>query len=235
MTGRPVFGTQMGSSLLKKLNAIAPAVPTAKPKPTRGGLMVRRYTISAESALLEMDAARFGALGFRVENAGDCLFLDTETTGLSRGAGTVAFLIGIGYLDGKEFVVEQYLMRDYPDEVDLLNAVCSAAKRFKAIVTFNGANFDLLLLNSRLTMHRMRGEMPEMENVDLLLPARKLWKLRLRSCRLSNLEEQILGQKRTDDLPGSEVPGRYFEYLKTSTREKDIVKYNIVKEELEKR
>ena len=171
----------MASSLLKKLNAIAPAKPAAPSKPVRSGLIVRRHSVPAEQALLAMDGARFHALGFQTESARDCLFLDTETTGLSRGAGTVAFLVGLGYLDGNEFIVEQYLMRDYPDEIDLLNAVCSAAQRFRAIVTFNGANFDLLLLNSRLTMHRMRGEMPVLENVDLLLPARKLWKLRLKS------------------------------------------------------
>ena len=218
----------MASSLLKKLNAIAPAKPAAPSKPVRSGLIVRRHSVPAEQALLAMDGARFHALGFQTESAQDCLFLDTETTGLSRGAGTVAFLVGLGYLDGNEFIVEQYLMRDYPDEIDLLNAVCSAAQRFRAIVTFNGANFDLLLLNSRLTMHRMRGEMPALENVDLLLPARKLWKLRLKSCRLANLEEHILGQPRTDDLPGSEVPGRYFEYLKTGNESllTDVLEHN---------
>lgn len=203
----------MSSNLLKKLSTIA--APAAKPRPSRRGLLVRRYAVPAETALFTLDAARFRALGFEVQSASDCLFLDTETTGLARGAGTVAFLVGLGYLDGNEFVVEQYLMRDYPDEPDLLAAVVSTAKRFSAVVTFNGANFDLPLLDSRFTMNRMRGELPPLVSVDLLLPARRLWKLRIKSCRLANLEAQILGVPREHDLPGSEVPGRYFSFLKT--------------------
>src|SRR5699024_11659923 len=75
--------------------------------------------------------------------------------------------------------------------------------------------FDLPLLDSRFTMNRMRGELPSLVSVDLLLPARRLWKLRIKSCRLANLEAQILGVPREHDLPGSEVPGRYFSFLKT--------------------
>lgn len=144
----------------------------------------------------------------------DVLFLDTETTGLSGGVGTVAFQIGLGYFTRVGFVVEQFLMHDYPQESEMLRQLSSRMKRFSIICTFNGKSFDVPLLRSRLVMNRMRDDCIPSVHADVLYPARRLWKLRLRQCTLGRLENQLLGVEREDDLPGAMVPQAYFQYLK---------------------
>ena len=141
------------------------------------------------------------------------LFLDTETTGLSGGTGTVAFLIGIGFFDEDTFVVRQYFMRDYDEEPAMLRALNERLANFSGLVTFNGKSFDWNLLQSRFTFNRMRPAISEPLHIDLLFPARRIWGLKLESCRLSSLEENILGEFRTDDIPGALIPSVYFKYL----------------------
>lgn len=155
------------------------------------------------------------------------LYLDTETTGLG-GSGTVAFLVGMGWLNDEGFEVHQFLMRDYPEEPYLLKHVAAGLERFDVLCTFNGSTFDVPLLESRLLMNRMDRSCLEMPHIDLLHMSRRLWKLRLGRCNLSRLEEAILGQPREEDLPGSEVPQRYFDYLKTKREDllDDILKHN---------
>ena len=143
------------------------------------------------------------------------LFLDTETTGLSGGAGTIAFLTGMGWFEGNEFIVEQDLMRDYPEEGAMLSRVLELVDRASLLVTFNGRTFDLPLLESRFTMNGQRVPITRKPHLDLLHPARAVFKLRLQRCRLVNLEEAVLGIVREDDLPGAEVPTAWFDYLKT--------------------
>jgi len=144
----------------------------------------------------------------------DVLFLDTETTGLSGGVGTIAFQIGAGYFTQSGFVVEQFLMHDYPEEAEMLRLLDSLMQRFSILCTFNGRTFDVPLLKSRFLMNRIaHPHIPEI-HADVLYPARRLWKLRLKNCRLSNLEEQLLHVQRDDDLPGALVPQTYFQYLK---------------------
>ena len=156
------------------------------------------------------------------------LYLDTETTGLG-GSGTVAFLVGAGFLTDNGFEVHQFLMRDYPEEPFLLKHVAAGLERFDVLCTFNGTTFDVPLLESRFLMNRMdRSRLLEMPHLDLLHMCRRLWKLRLGRCNLGRLEEVILGKPRVDDLPGSEVPQRYFTYLKTKQFSllEDILKHN---------
>ena len=143
------------------------------------------------------------------------LYLDTETTGLSGGAGTVAFLTGVGFLTQDGFQVHQYVMRDYPEERYLLESIAAVADQFDMLCTFNGRTFDVPLLRSRFLMNRMNPSVLDKPHIDLLPMARRLWKLRLGRCNLSRLEEVVFGEPRLDDLPGSEVPERYFSYIKT--------------------
>ena len=143
----------------------------------------------------------------------DLLFLDTETTGLSGGAGTVAFEVGLGYISGDHFVVEQFLMRDYPEEPLLLDAVGRFLRTFPALVTFNGRTFDVPLLSNRLVMNRVQNSAPSDLHADVLHAARRVWKLRLGRCTLQRLEAAVLGVSREDDLPGDQVPKTYFRYL----------------------
>lgn len=144
----------------------------------------------------------------------DVLFLDTETTGLSGGAGTLAFQVGLGYFTEAGFVVEQFLMHDYPEEEPMLRLVAARMSRFTILCTFNGRTFDAPLLKSRFLMNRMKPDcFPEI-HADVLFPARRLWKLRLKQCSLATLEAALLGVEREDDLPGALVPQTYFQYLK---------------------
>ncbi len=144
----------------------------------------------------------------------DILFLDTETTGLSGGVGTIAFQIGVGYFTPSGFVVEQFLMHDYPEEVEMLRLLDGLMQRFSILCTFNGRTFDVPLLKSRFLMNRIPDAHFPAIHADVLYPARRLWKLRLKNCRLGNLEEQLLHVQRDDDLPGALVPQTYFQYLK---------------------
>ena len=155
------------------------------------------------------------------------LYLDTETTGLG-GSGTVAFLVGMGYLTDTGFEVHQFLMRDYPEEPFLLKHVAAGLGKFDVLCTFNGTTFDVPMLESRFLMNRMDRSCLEMPHLDLLHMCRRLWKLRLGRCNLGRLEEVILGKPRQDDLPGSEVPQRYFTYLKTKQLSllEDVLKHN---------
>lgn len=208
----------MASDLRARLRAIGGGAP--KPAPS-GGLVVRVHEEDVDPRLFGLEQAALTRLGFRGEWPGvrRALFLDTETTGLSGGAGTVAFMIGFGFLLEDRFRVEQYMMRSYADEPLLVAKAAEMLSRFDAVVTFNGDNFDLPLLESRFTMCRMREAWRALPPLDLMHPARRLWKRRLGSCRLGVLEDQILRSGRVDDLPGSEAPKRFFEAIKTQNFE----------------
>ena len=146
---------------------------------------------------------------------GKILFLDTETTGLSGGAGTVAFEIGAGVLTKDGFAVTQYVMRDYPEERYMLEKVLERLDECDVICTFNGKSFDIPLLRTRFILNRLPTDVLDKPHLDLLHMARRLYKLRLKQCRLSRLEEEVLGIPRVGDLPGNEAPARFHQYLLT--------------------
>lgn len=156
------------------------------------------------------------------------VFLDTETTGLSGGAGTVAFLIGTGRFEGGDFVVRQYLMRDYDEETPMLQELNGLLADCSALVTFNGRAFDWNLLQGRFVANRLRPALKEPVHFDLLYPSRRIWGLKFESCRLSSLEENILGIARHDDIPGAMIPGVYFKYLedRNASELKRVIKHN---------
>src|SRR5437588_2334165 len=142
-------------------------------------------------------------------------FLDTETTGLAGGSGTYAFLIGIGRIAPEGFRVRQFFMREFGEEPSLLSAVAEHLKQFDVLITYNGRTYDQPLLETRFRMVRHRPPFGALEHLDLLFGARRLWNLRFDSCRLVDLENQILGVERQGDLPGELIPYIYFEYLRT--------------------
>ncbi|MDD4797177.1 MAG: ribonuclease H-like domain-containing protein, partial [Eubacteriales bacterium] len=170
-------------------------------------------------------AAKTDLAGYDIEKT---IFLDTETTGLSGGVGTVAFLIGIGYLAGETFVVEQYFMEDYDAENQMLRRLCDRLSQFDTIVSYNGKCFDVPIVNSRSILNRIRQPIDRMAHIDLLHAARRLWKARLGSCSLQNVEREILGVTRQDDIPGSMVPMVFFDYLQTGdmTRMEQVLDHN---------
>jgi uncharacterized protein len=142
-------------------------------------------------------------------------FLDTETTGLAGGTGTYAFLIGVGSIEPAGFRLRQFFMRDYGEEASQLYRLAEYLAQFDVLVSYNGKAYDQPLLETRFRMARARHPFDRMEHLDLLFGARRLWKLRLESCRLVDLENQILGVERQGDLPGEMIPYCYFGYLRT--------------------
>lgn len=143
------------------------------------------------------------------------IYLDTETTGLAGGTGTCAFLIGIGALEGSQFVIRQFFLRDYPEEKAVLVALAGVLESYEAIVTFNGKTFDIPLLETRYALARIKPPFGRLLHLDALHPARRLWKLRLASCELTHLEQEVLGIGREGDVAGSEIPAIYFDYLRS--------------------
>lgn len=143
-------------------------------------------------------------------------YFDTETTGLSTGAGTVIFLAAIGRVRRDRFVARQYLLPDFPHEAGLLRAVAAELASLPRLVTYNGRTFDLPLLSARLTMNGLFQEMAGLpaQHDDLLPLARRLWRRPLGGARLADVESGVLGVLRSSDCPGSEVPDRYFSYLR---------------------
>ncbi len=140
-------------------------------------------------------------------------FLDTETTGL--GAGACAFLAGVGSIDSAGFRLRQFFLRDYGDEPSLLWRLGEYLSQFDALITYNGRTFDQPLLEGRYRLARTPHPFTRLPHLDLLFGARRLWKLRLDSCRLIDLETRILGVERQGDLPGDLIPYYYFEFQRT--------------------
>ena len=168
----------------------------------------------------DISAADLSALdlfmgGTRLPEMSRLVCLDTETTGLAGGTGTCAFLIGLGAPEGVQFAVRQYFLRDYPEEKAILAALAEALEAYDGVITFNGKTFDIPLLETRYALARMKSPFTRLVHLDLLHPARRLWKLRLESCELQNLEKNVLGIFREGDVDGSEIPALYFDYLRT--------------------
>lgn len=147
----------------------------------------------------------------------DLAFLDTETTGLAGGAGTLVFLVGLGNFEGQEFVLRQYFLRDPAEEPGMLTALQGHLEEAGGFVTFNGKAFDLPLLEMRYQLGlRMALPITSRPHLDLLHPSRRLWNRELPDCRLGTIEEHVLGVARTQaDVPGAEIPGLYLDYLRT--------------------
>jgi uncharacterized protein len=149
------------------------------------------------------------------------LFLDTETTGLAGGTGTYAFLVGIAWWDAGGLQVEQFFMRDLDEEHSLLVELAGRMAERPILVTFNGKSFDWPLLETRYRMTRaIRPPAPRV-HLDLLHPARQLWRLRLGSVRLKDLERHVLAAdgralewSRHDDIDSSLIPQIYFDFLR---------------------
>src|SRR6266702_1188108 len=154
-----------------------------------------------------------------LENPEKWLFLDTETTGLAGGTGTYAFLIGLAWWDAGGLQVEQYFMRDFAEEHSLLQELSQRLAERPVLVTFNGKSFDWPLLENRFTMTRSIAVPKLAAHLDLLHPARALWKLRLGSVRLVELERHVLdaprlGWQRDNDVSSALIPLFYFDYLR---------------------
>lgn len=149
--------------------------------------------------------------------ASRAVFFDIETTGLSGGAGTVAFLVGCGWFEGEAFRVRQWLMLGPAGERPLLDALTRTMDDASLLVTFNGRTFDVPFMETRWAFHRQSTPTDELPHFDMLPAARRLWSRREddTSCSLTALERSVLGFHRVGDVPGFEIPVRYFQFLRT--------------------
>lgn len=159
---------------------------------------------------------------------GDWLFLDTETSGLSGGTGTLAFLLGLARVDGDAFEVRQWLLTTFAGEPAML----AAARDWGgdgALVTYNGKCFDIPLLATRLRLHGKANSYAGRLHLDLLFPTRRAYAKRWDDCRLVTAERHLLGFSRPDDIPGAEVPAAWFDWLHRgeSGRLAEVVRHNL--------
>ncbi|NQW03653.1 MAG: ribonuclease H-like domain-containing protein [Acidobacteria bacterium] len=145
------------------------------------------------------------------------VFFDIETTGLSGGAGTIAFLVGCGWYEDDGFRVRQWLMTGPAGERVLLDALARTLDETSLLVTFNGRTFDVPFMDMRWAFHRQSSPATEVPHLDMLPTSRRLWSRREddTSCSLTALERSVLGFHRVGDVPGFEIPVRYFQFLRT--------------------
>jgi uncharacterized protein YprB with RNaseH-like and TPR domain len=199
-------------------------VPPCAPAGNDASYEVREQRFAIDDLGLEIvgrgacDARLLAHLGLKGEPPArwqDVLFLDTETTGLAGGTGTYVFLIGLAHISEGELVLRQHLLRDLGAESEFVEHLKQQLEPFRACASYNGKTFDIPLLRTRFVM-AIRSELTVDEShLDLLHPARRLWKDRFGSTTLRQLEESVLDDGRTADIPGSLIPDAYFHYLRS--------------------
>src|SRR5574341_1463241 len=174
----------------------------------------------ALSAWLEQDQATLARMGdidrHQPSDLRRFVFLDTETTGLG-GASTLVFMVGLGFFnEAGEFETHQIFLRDPADEPAMLTLIHQMIAPDGGLVTFNGRTFDVPVLSDRYVLARQKTHLGQLPNLDLLHPARRLWRRRLASCALGALEGDILGLRREQtDVPGWMIPALYLQYLRS--------------------
>jgi uncharacterized protein YprB with RNaseH-like and TPR domain len=172
--------------------------------------------------LFPRERETLAAFGDFSEMLRSLVFFDLETTGLSHGAGTVAFMAGVARFQadasgtGMQLSITQILLADYPGEPDFLARFDQLLGPKPILGSFNGKCFDSQILATRFLMNGMRPAYlrEPVLHLDLLFPARRVWKKQLGSCRLGVLETEVLGHGREDDLPGSEAPEAWFDFVR---------------------
>ncbi|MDQ2911956.1 MAG: ribonuclease H-like domain-containing protein [Chloroflexota bacterium] len=158
--------------------------------------------------------AHLGLKGASPDRWQDVLFLDTETTGLSSGTGTYIFLIGVAHFTERDVVLRQHMLLDLGAEREFIEGLKSEIEPFRACASYNGKAFDLPIIRTRFVM-AIRSELTvDDSHLDLLHPARRLWRDRFGSTTLRQLEESVLDDGRTADIPGWLIPDAYFHYLR---------------------
>ena len=176
----------------------------------RGAATHQEYINAIASSPAKLPAG-FSSLQALASSPAGIIYLDLETTGLRN---TPLFLVGLMYSEGEDLIVDQLFARDYTEERAVLSFVYSMLDSREVLVTFNGNTFDIPFLASRMTFHGLPMSMPR-SHIDLLPISRSLMKGRTPNHRLQTLERFVLGRKRTGDIPGSEIPGAYHEFVRT--------------------
>lgn len=195
-----------------------------EPHHSHGRRSVSQYALAPDSPLALFDPR----IGPDESWAKRVVFFDLETTGLSGGAGTLPFLAGCGWFEEDAFRVRQFFLTGPAGERPMLDALAKIFDDASLLVTFNGRSFDVPLMEMRWAFHRGEAATDGLKHFDMLHPARRLWGRRgLRdradyvdqaepsSCTLTALERQVIGFHRVGDVPGFEIPARYFHFLRT--------------------
>jgi uncharacterized protein YprB with RNaseH-like and TPR domain len=204
-----------------------------------GDIQIGDCDVSGDEGLRVLDPTLVGALDGRAPSR--TVFIDLETTGLSGGAGTMAFLVGCGFFDLGAFQVRQFVLTSHAAERALLSAVAQFFEGADLIVTYNGKTFDVPVMETRWLFHRIQMPLDGVAHFDMLHPARRLWKGRAAfagtdrdhasapralgwdptrgekdgGCRLSTLERVLFGVRRVGDVDGFEIPGRFFQFVRS--------------------
>jgi len=176
---------------------------------------------------IPIDRDRLQELPGQPPRAAPLVCLDTETTGLATAAGTLAFLVGLGWWEGARFRQVQLLLPDHADEPALLDLLAGLIPADAWLVTYNGRGFDWPLLVTRYRMIR-RPAPPTAGHLDLLPLVRRVFRHRLPDARLRTVEAELLGVRRIGDVEGWEIPTRYFDVLRGAPASTllDVVRHN---------
>jgi uncharacterized protein YprB with RNaseH-like and TPR domain len=153
----------------------------------------------------------------------ECLFLDTETTGLQGGAGTVVFAYGLGFLDGDDVCVEQLFLRDFGEEPAMLAHVAERMRQFPVPVTFVGKSFDRHRIAARMAVHKVRAPVLTARHLDLFHVVRRRYAKEWPDTKLKTCEDRLFALRRLDDLPGSEAPAAFLSWVRDRTGPVDRV------------
>jgi uncharacterized protein YprB with RNaseH-like and TPR domain len=156
------------------------------------------------------------------------LFFDLETTGLSGGTGSFAFLLGFGFIADGHFHTEQFFLPDFGHEADLFQFLTERYKNFTALVSFNGKSFDAPLLKTRFNLNRFQPFFETWPHLDIFHLSRRIWKDSFPSCSLQSLERELFQTVRHDDIPGEQIPTVYFDFLQSGRTEgiRRILRHN---------
>jgi hypothetical protein len=191
------------------------------------------YGQSELGAFLNLKPTDFVFLGidWRLEDmhARNLAVIDTETTGLMGGAGTLAFLVGVGRWTPDGFQIRQFFLRDPGDEYTLLHLLSQELDGRSGLISYNGKSYDLPLLRNRFVLNRLQP--PEyLPHLDLLHTVRRLWRHRWERCDLQSCERYLLGFRREGDIPGHQIPELYFQFLrdKDASALKRVFQHNVM-------
>lgn len=151
------------------------------------------------------------------------VFIDTETTGLAGGTGTIVFLTGVGRFEDDAYVVYQFFARHPGEEAAYLAQLADMLAQAQGLISFNGKAFDLPLLRTRFLLAGLSPDFIHLPHLDLLHPARRLWRERLHSCTLGRLEQHILQHRREMiDIPSWQIPDIWFRFVRGEANEAEI-------------
>jgi hypothetical protein len=218
---RPAVDARRASSI--GAERLAVAVGGELVRTSRGSFVL----VESPATILPVDRERLATLPGQPPADAPLLCLDTETTGLATAAGTLAFLVGLGWWEGSLFRQVQLLLPDQADEPALLAELAARIPRLGWLVTYNGRGFDWPLLVAR---YRMAGGDPPLHDghLDLLPLVRRVFRHRMTDARLASVESELLGIRRHGDVPGWEIPGRYLDFLRFGEPGQlvDVVRHN---------